>query len=463
MRILSPTAILGYGFPEASLEAGLARDPDAIAVDAGSTDPGPCYLGSGESFTDRAAVKRDLRLLVQAAGTAGVPLLIGSAGGGGAAPHLRRDLDVLREVAEQGGLTLRVALVHADVSHERVRAALNAGRIAPAGSAPPLTGEALDQTSRLVAQMGVEPLLAALAEGVDVVLAGRAYDPAVFAAPAIAAGHDPGLALHMGKILECGAIAALPGSGGDGLLGVLGDGFFEVEPLAAERRCTVTSVAGHTLYEKADPAMLPGPGGSLDLTGAAFTQVSERRVRVTGSRLVPSAGYAVKLEGAARVGFRTVSIAGCRDPVMIGQIDDVLATVRARVAEGLPGLGGSHLGFRLYGRDGVMGELEPRRDETPHELGIVIEAVAESQEEADTLCALARSTLLHAGYPGRLSTAGNLAFPFSPSDLRGGEVYRFSVYHLMEVDDPLELFEIEIVEIGGAPTQDAPPVSEARR
>jgi len=39
IRILSPTAILGYGFPESSFRAGLAREPHLIAVDAGSTDP----------------------------------------------------------------------------------------------------------------------------------------------------------------------------------------------------------------------------------------------------------------------------------------------------------------------------------------------------------------------------------------------------------------------------------------
>lgn len=58
LRILSPTAILGYGFPVSSFKAGLDREPHVIAVDAGSTDPGPFYLGSGQSFTQRSAVMR---------------------------------------------------------------------------------------------------------------------------------------------------------------------------------------------------------------------------------------------------------------------------------------------------------------------------------------------------------------------------------------------------------------------
>ncbi|BED23232.1 hypothetical protein VEE46_30000 [Escherichia coli] len=44
-KVLSPTAILGYGFPEESFRKAMAESPDLIAVDAGSSDPGPHYLG----------------------------------------------------------------------------------------------------------------------------------------------------------------------------------------------------------------------------------------------------------------------------------------------------------------------------------------------------------------------------------------------------------------------------------
>ncbi len=43
-KVLSPTAILGYGFPEESFRKAMAESPDLIAVDAGSSDPGPHYL-----------------------------------------------------------------------------------------------------------------------------------------------------------------------------------------------------------------------------------------------------------------------------------------------------------------------------------------------------------------------------------------------------------------------------------
>ncbi|MBT6288051.1 MAG: 3-methylaspartate ammonia-lyase, partial [Oceanospirillales bacterium] len=78
----------------------------------------------------------------------------------------------------------------------------------------------------------------------------------------------------------------------------------------------------------------------------------------------------------------------------------------------------------------------------------VIEVVAKTQALADTICSFARSTLLHIGYPGRQSTAGNLAFPYSPSDISHGLVYEFSVYHLLAVDDPLTPFPRTIQQLG---------------
>ena len=53
IRMLSTSGILGYGFPEASLEAGMALKPHIIGVDGGSVDPGPHYLGSGRPGPDR--------------------------------------------------------------------------------------------------------------------------------------------------------------------------------------------------------------------------------------------------------------------------------------------------------------------------------------------------------------------------------------------------------------------------
>jgi len=429
----------------------MARLPNAIAVDAGSTDPGPYYLGSGQSFTNREAVKRDLALIIEAGLDAEIPVLIGTAGGAGAAPHLSWCLEIVNDVLVELNQTARVAHIESDQMANDLITALHQHRISPLGPVPSLTVADISESTHIVAQMGVEPVIAALKEGAQIVVAGRCYDPAVFAAVPLMQGFSEALALHMGKILECAAIAAIPGSGSDCMLGTLDASGFVLEALNPDRRCTVTSVAAHTLYEKSDPRLLPGPGGVLDLTGCQFEQVDDRRVRVTGTQFVKSDQYTIKLEGANPVGYRTISLAGIRSPDLIAQLDTVLESVKDQVFQNFEDIETAEvkLLFRCYGRDGVMGELEPMRQaQQPHEIGLVIEVVAKTQALADTICSFARSTLLHIGYPGRQSTAGNLAFPYSPSDISHGMVYEFSVYHLLAVDDPLTPFPRTIQQLG---------------
>lgn len=455
IRVLSPTAILGYGFPAASLAEGMRRRPDAIAVDAGSTDPGPHFLGLDSAQASAnlgqfaSAIDADLRPLLKAAVGARVPLLIGSAGGAGGNVHLMAVALLARRIAAEERLKFRLAVIPAEVDKELVKRKLAAGEVAPLGSAPELTPDAVDRSVRIVAQMGVEPFVRALELGAKVVIAGRASDPSMFAALPLARGFDPGLALHMGKVLECGAIAAEPGSGGDVMLGTIRRDHFLVEPMNPARQATVQSVAAHSMYETGDPWRLAEPGGVIDLTEVEFAAENERTVRVSGSRFIRDAVYRLKLEGAELVGYRTICVAGARDPSVIAHLDDLIAEARRRAAGqfGPPEAAGWQVRFHVYGRDGVMGPREP----TPvagHEVGLVIDAIAPTQERASSICMFVHAAILHQGFPGRTSTAGNLAFPFSPQDIPVGPVHRFSVYHLMAVDDPLALFPIHLSEVG---------------
>ncbi len=446
LRILSPTAILGYGFPESSFMEGMKRNPHVIAVDAGSTDPGPYYLGAGISFTDRGAVKRDMEYMLIAAIEHNIPVIVGSCGGSGGDPHLNWNVDIVKEISREKGLSFKLAVINAEVPKDLVLAKLRKGEVTPLHPAPEATEEDVENAVRIVGQMGFEPFIKALEAGAQVILAGRAYDPAVFSSLAIKKGYDKGLAIHLGKILECAAIAAVPGSGSDCMFGYLGKDYFRLETLSPLRKCTTLSVAAHTLYEKTDPYHLPGPGGMLNLTNTTFIQETENTVIVRGSEFVPSDGFFIKLEGVKSAGFRTVSVCAAKDPIFISQIDNIVEEIKAKVKSNFErqNIGDYFLDFKLYGKNGVMGMFKDMPTETPTELGIVIEAVAASQEKANTICSFARSTMLHFGYPGRKSTAGNLAFPFSPSDFKVGEVFVFSIYHLMKVDDPSELFPITI-------------------
>jgi hypothetical protein len=456
IRIISPTGILGYSYPLASLEEGMRRNPHVIAVDGGSTDGGPYYLGiepgqgahtsTIQSFLDLLA--KDIGPLLRAATAANIPFIIGSAGVAGADIHLGITVKVIQDLAEQMGLHFRMAIIHAEIDKDYVKRKLREGMISPLGPVPELTEEEIDASIRIVGQMGIEPFTRALDEGAQVIVAGRANDPSMFAALPFRENFDRGLALHMAKILECAAQAADPGSSSDAMFGTLRHDHFLLEPLNPDRVCNTTSVAAHSLYEKADPLHLYSPGGMVDLSEVSFKQENERTVRVSGSRYIPDTEYRIKLEGAKRVGYRTICIAGIRDPGTIRRIDEITGEAKKRVAERFSEHGDSYkLIFHNYGRDGVMGDLEVNRRSRPHELGIVIEAVASTQELATGICTLAHTIILHYGFPGRLSTAGNLAFPFSPLDIPVGPVYEFNIYHLVKEDDPCRLFPMEIIDI----------------
>lgn len=449
LKILSPCGILGYGFPKESFIRGVEMRPDAIVVDAGSTDAGPHKLGAGVAIVSRMAMYQDLQMFVEYGVKRGIPVVIGSAGGAGADVHVKWTLDILNDVLRDANTVAKVAIVHADIPHEMVMEAVYQDRIISMGAnIPKLNQKIVDETGDIVAQMGHEPIVKALQTGADIVVVGRAYDPSSFAAVCIKEGFDAGLAYHMGKVLECGALCAEPGTTKDCIMGTIYEDHFEVEPLNPIRRCTVTTVAAHTFYEKENPCVLHGPGFTLDLTACRFEQVSDRAVAVYGSRFEKAKTYNVKLEGARKVAYRTFVVAGVRDPLLISQIEEVEELVKQSVRAQLHRLDESsyEMNFYNYGIDGIMGATEP--DRTPgHEICIMFEALAQTQEIANTVCASMRSTLLHYGYEGRKSTAGNLAFPFAPSDVPFGPVYQFSVYHLMQIRDAVEPFPVECVEM----------------
>ncbi len=447
VKVLSTTAILGYGFPLASFEAGMKLNPDCIAVDAGSTDPGPYYLGAGVSFTDYLAVKRDLSIMIEAGLKHHIPVLVGSAGGSGAKPHLDWNLEIVYEIAKEKNLHFKMAIIEADFDQQFVLDAFEAGKVKPLYPAPECTREDILESTHIVGQMGVEPFIKALNDGAEVIIAGRSYDPNMFAALPIIKGFDKGLALHMGKILECAAIASSPGSGSDCMFGTIYEDRFVLQTLNPDRHCTTLSVSAHTLYEKTNPYILPGPGGIIDLHLTTFTQLNEDEVEVKGSVFIPSDPYYIKLEAAKCVGFRTLSIAGVRDPIFIREIDSILENVTKRVKDNFRDLADYQLNFKIYGKDGVMGALEPVKTISSHELCIVIDAVAKTQNVANTICSFARSTMLHYGYEGRIATAGNLAFPYSPTDFKVGAVYNFSLYHLIEINDPISIFKQTMVQV----------------
>jgi hypothetical protein len=442
LRIMSATGQLGYGVIEQPFRAGLEHDLHLIGADMGSVDPGPYYLGSGNIATAPRSTKRDLKLLLTSALQYKVPLIIGSAGTSGGDAHLKATLDIIEEIAREESLKFKLATIGAEIPKDLIKRQLAAGRVTNIGSIPDLTDEEIDGASCIVGQMGTEAFLRAIEAEPDVIIAGRACDTAIYASLPAHLGFPMGPALQMAKIIECASLCC-EGGGRDAMLATLEGDSFILDSMNPARNATPMSVAAHGLYEEADPLSVIEPEGILHLEQSQFEAVDAHRCRASGGYFKPATQYSVKIEGATRVGARAVYFAGSADPVFIDKADEIAISVEAMVRELVPPSPQKpyDLYFRFYGLGAVSNRPVSR---LPEEVGVLVECIAETDEEAHAVVASAKQYLLHATYPDRISTAGNLAFPFTPPEIAAGDAYRFSLYHVMEVDELEPLFPVHI-------------------
>ncbi len=430
MKIIALTGMLGYGYTNKALENAFEQNPDYIGVDAGSTDPGPYYLGSGKSFTNRSAVKRDLALSLPRAVKNKIPFIIGTAGGSGAKPHVDWLCEIIDEIASEYNLSFKTAVIYADVEKDYVLKKYSEGKIKPMGKLE-ATPQSIEKSNRIVAQLSAKPVIEALDNCADVIIAGRLCDTAIYAAPAIREGFDHGLAFHMAKIMECGSMCSEPLSASDVMMGEINGDSFVLTPMNDIRKCTIQRVAAHTMYEQSNPYKIYEPDGEIDLENSSYDQISERSVRVSGSVIKEAQKKTLKLEGTMIAGYRTISIASINDPVTIDNIDLIFNSAKEFAAENFSDIPADdyRISLKKYGSRETS-------------FGIILEVVGKTCEISEAVCAVMRARMLHFDYPGRKSTAGNLAFPYSPSDVKMGEVYTFSLYHLCEVDDEMECAKI---------------------
>ena len=103
--------------------------------------------------------------------------------------------------------------------------------------------------------------------------------------------------------------------------------------------------------------------------------------------------------------------------------------------------------WKFYGKNAVMADLEPTPPTHVHEIGLYGEVLAPTQSLANAIANCARVGVLHGAYPGQVATAGNLANAGTPLELAAGPVCEFTIYHLMEIDDPSD-FPIEHFTVG---------------
>jgi len=451
MKILS-TATFGFRIGGDSWERGLSWEPDVIVAQGTSSDGGPTYLGSDAPYAGFMAIKEDLRTIIVSAKKKGIPFILSSGSPAGGNQELERALAAVDEIAKEEDIKLRIAVIPGELDKEYLKQKIRAGakvrRLIDTDRLPEyLTEEDVDRSKRIVAQMGPEPIMKALDLDVDGVITGRALDVGLYMALPLKKGFDKALAAHLAKTIECSGLISEPQSF-EPVFGILRRDHFLVRPTNASAKCTVVSVASHAFYERPDPSREENPGGILDISRAKYEQYDDQTVKVSGSRWIP-APYTLKVEGVSQVGYRTISICGIRDERMISCIDWFLEQARKYTEAKLHPLKPNQdydLIFRVYGKNGVLGDAEPVKETKSHELGLIIDAVAPEEKVADMACTAAVDFVAHMDYPGRLTTAANVAFTYSPREHRLGPIYVYNIWHLLELDDPCEPFDIQVRE-----------------
>lgn len=447
VRLVAPNGNLGSGYLLSSLERALAAGVDAIVCDSGSTDIGPTYLGEGKPEFPRRLYVRDLTHILVAGHRRRIPVIIGSAAGAGADSGVDFLCDIVREVAAQNGFHFRLARIYSEQSKPYILGKLGDHKIKPLWPSGDLDSATVVRAERIVGMMGCEPVQAALDAEADVIIAGRSSDSALFAALPMLRGLAAGPAWHAAKILECGAAAAVHRLVPDCMMAAIREDHCVVWPPNPEMRCSTLSVAAHTLYENSDPYFLREPSGTLDTTHCRYEQVDDRAVRVSGSEFQLAPSYTIKVEAAESAGFSALAIAGIRDSFILNKLDRFLGEVRSRtemkVMESV-GLKPDEymLNFRIYGRNGVMGAREPIKA-IPHEVGVIFEAVAPSQDLANIIVSTAQYVALHNPVPEWGGMVSNLALPRSLTVIPVGPAYRFSMNHVVEPASPMEMFRTD--------------------
>jgi hypothetical protein len=250
------------------------------------------------------------------------------------------------------------------------------------------------------AYLGAEPMAQALSDGADVVITGRASDPALFLAPMI---HAFGWAMDDWNLLGQGTVAGhLLECAGQITGGYFADpGYKDVEGLARlgfpigevgeDGALVITKVAGsggavtaqtckeQLLYEVHDPKRYLQPDVVADFSQVKVEKIAPDRVRVSGGRgtertdtLKVSVGY---VDGF--IGEGQISYAG---PGALARGRLAIDIVRERLK--LTGVATRELRFELIGVDSLHGAEASTRANEPYEVRVRVAGRTENLREA---------------------------------------------------------------------------------
>jgi hypothetical protein len=250
------------------------------------------------------------------------------------------------------------------------------------------------------AYLGAEPMAQALSAGADIVITGRASDPALFLAPMI---HAFGWAMDdwnllgqgtvAGHLLECagqitGGYFADPGYKDVPDLARLG---FPIGEVGEDGSLVITKVSGsggavtartckeQLLYEVHDPTQYIQPDVVADFSQVRVEEIARDRVRISGGRgtkrtgtLKVSVGYVDSFIGEGQISY-----AG---PGALARGRLALEIVRERLK--LTGVAASELRFELIGVDSLHGAQVSAHASEPYEVRVRVAGRTENLREA---------------------------------------------------------------------------------
>ncbi|SHJ77412.1 Protein of unknown function [Dethiosulfatibacter aminovorans DSM 17477] len=443
VKVFVPYGAVGLNCTEEAFKAGLSMKPDIISSDAGSTDSGPYYLGSGHGKYSTSDVKRDLKRMVLGAHELGIPMTIGSAGTCGSDEGVDTAYALIKEICEEAGISKKIARIYSQQNPELIKQKYREGKISALHGAPVISERTFEECSTIVALLGAEAYEEAFKKGADIIIGGRSTDTAVIAAYPLLKGCDPASSWHAAKTVECGGVCTDAGLQGGVFMEVDDKGFtiFSVQP-----GTTVSpySVSAHMIYENSNPIQLTEPGIQIDTSNSTYTALSETSVRVEGTT-ISEIPYTLKLEGSGPVGYQTVSMAGIRDRHVMQDPTAWVDAVSEAGMEKLERVGiprdSYHFWLRPYGYNGVSG-MDVPKDYVPNEIMMMLTVTAATQEMATQICKAFNPLLLHHNI-FEDKPMPSYGFIFSPAEIERGAIYEFKLYHTVSVDSPLELVRID--------------------
>ena len=448
IKVLVPSGVLGLGFDLEALNNGVKNNPDIISIDGGSTDSGPYSLGSGTSKYSRAAIKAEWKSLMIAREKANVPLVIGSCGTCGTNGMVDWMENITIELAEELNQNIKIAKLYCQQEKNFIKKNFQLSKIFPLNPAPMLNDQLIEEMTNIVALAGAEQIQECINTGAEIILAGRTTDTAIISALPLMKGANPGSSWHGAKVAECGALCTTNPTSGVIMVEFDKTGF-TVEPMSKNASCTSETVAAHMLYENADPYILHEPGGYMDVTYSNYYNIDNKKVRVEGAKWHSSKKYSVKLEGAKIAGYQASLLVLLRDKhyvVNVKKWTDKLSKFLKKEINERMSIDTSEysLEFRHIGLNSTLGELE-KNIRSPVEVGVLCLITSKNQISTE-IAKLINPFLLH--FP--LSSNEELptfAFPFSPVHSDRGCVYEFALNHILELDNPMDAFQIKMSEV----------------